>query len=161
MLSYYLEISLIHLKCLDDYQYPNSIRGSTFVMVEPKRNGTMGRPHVNKGRIFFETVNDFLGECSLHGFKYFPKSRWFVKVFWVRTNLLWTKWLTCYFSLSHKLFCFQGIALVCCLSYAFSMCYIAVDRWTARPVTTSIDNTAAPVKDLSYPSVTTCRAMPY
>ena len=72
---------LLNLKCLDDY--PNGIRGSTFVMVEPKRNGTMGRPHVNKGRIFFETVNDFLGECSLHGFKYFPKSRWFIKVFWV------------------------------------------------------------------------------
>jgi len=72
---------LLNLKCLDDN--PNGIRVSTFVMVEPKRNGTMGRPHVNKGRIFFETVNDFLGECSLHGFKYFPKSRWFVKVLWV------------------------------------------------------------------------------
>lgn len=41
------------------------------------------------------------------------------------------------------------------------MCYIAVAGWTASPVTTSIDNTAAPVKDLDYPSVTTCRALPY
>ena len=41
------------------------------------------------------------------------------------------------------------------------MCYTAVVGWTESPVTTSIDNTAAPVKELDYPSVTTCRAMPY
>ena len=41
------------------------------------------------------------------------------------------------------------------------MCYTAVVGWTESPVTTSIDNTAAPVKELDYPSVTTCRAIPY
>ena len=51
--------------------------------------------------------------------------------------------------------------MVCNLSCAFYMCYNGVASWTTKPVTTSIENTAAPVKDLTYPSVTTCRAIPF
>ena len=60
------------------------IRGSTSVMTKPRAKGGMGRPQVDRGLIFLETWNEFLGESALHGVKYFAQSRWFVKVFWVR-----------------------------------------------------------------------------
>ena len=41
------------------------------------------------------------------------------------------------------------------------MCYTAIDDWTTNPVSTGIDNTAAPAKDLPFPSITTCRARPH
>ena len=56
-------------------------------MAEPQAKGGPQRPKVNRGRIFLETWNEFLGESALHGVKYFAQSRWYVKVFWVRKNL--------------------------------------------------------------------------
>ena len=56
---------------------------------------------------------------------------------------------------------FQAIGIVLSLSWAFSMCYTAIDDWTTNPVSTGIDNTAAPAKELPFPSVTTCRARPH
>ena len=56
---------------------------------------------------------------------------------------------------------FQALGIVLSLSWAFSMCYTAIDDWTTNPVSTGIDNTAAPAKELPFPSVTTCRARPH
>ena len=62
----------------------SGIRGTTSVMTKPRAKGGLGRPQVNRGRIFLETWNEFLDESALHGVKYFVGTRWFVKVLWVR-----------------------------------------------------------------------------
>ena len=63
--------------------------------------------------------------------------------------------------LSHNLILLKGIVVITSFAYAVLMINASVDDWTKKPVVTSIDTTAAPTKDIFFPSITACHEMPH
>lgn len=55
----------------------------------------------------------------------------------------------------------KGIVVITSFTYAVLMINASVDDWTKKPVVTSIDTTAAPTKDIFFPSITACHEMPH